>query len=66
VAPVIKAGTEVRTVRLPVGARWTHIWSEEVMEGGGDVDIAVPIGRPAVFYRHGSVYTDLFRSLPSA
>jgi alpha-glucosidase len=66
VAPVIEAGAEERTVRLPAGARWTHLWSGEVMEGARRVDVAAPIGRPAVFYRHGSPYTDLFRSLPDA
>ncbi len=59
VAPVIKKGAKTRKVCLPDG-KWIHFWSGETFEGGQDIDIAAPIGQPAVFYREGSEYADLF------
>jgi alpha-glucosidase len=66
VAPVIEAGVDRRGVRLPEGAAWLHLWSDRRFEGGQVIDIPAPIGQPAVFYRHGSAFTELFRALPDA
>ena len=59
VAPVIEKGAKTRKVCLPDG-KWIHFWSGETFEGGQDIDIAAPIGQPAVFYREGSEYVGLF------
>ncbi len=54
VAPVHAAGAQRWTPYLPAGARWTHVWSGEIFEGGARVDVAAPIGQPPVFVRAGS------------
>lgn len=54
VAPVHAAGAQRWTPYLPVGARWTHVWSGETFEGGARVDVAAPLGQPPVFVRAGS------------
>lgn len=57
VAPVLAAGVEEVTVRLPAGA-WQQIWTGEVVRipaGSTDVLTApAPIGRPAAWARTGS------------
>lgn len=51
VAPVVEAGARTRTVYLPAGATWFHIWTGESYEGGQSVDIPAPLGSPPVFAR---------------
>lgn len=51
VAPVVQAGARARTVYLPAGATWFHIWTGDAYEGGQSVDIAAPAGSPPVFSR---------------
>ena len=63
VAPVWKAGEERRSVYLPKGARWVHVWSGEAHEGGREVTVPAPLGRPAVFYRAGAARADLFSGI---
>lgn len=47
----MEAGARTRTVYLPSGATWFHIWTGERYEGGQSVDIAAPLGSPPVFSR---------------
>jgi alpha-glucosidase len=53
VAPVLDPGVERVQAYLPQG-RWVHLWSGTVFEGPRDVEVAAPIGKPAVFYREGA------------
>jgi sulfoquinovosidase len=48
VAPVVTEGATARTVYLPPGA-WFHVWTGDRYEGGGEVEVAAPIGQPPVF-----------------
>ncbi len=63
VAPVWQAAQETRSVYLPKGERWVHVWTEEVFEGGQEVEVAAPTGKPAVFYRAGCTNETLFAGL---
>jgi sulfoquinovosidase len=63
VAPVIEEGAVTREVYLPAG-EWMHIWSGKRF-GGGRHNIDAPIGSPPVFWRDGSGFADLFKSLVS-
>ncbi len=63
VAPVWQAGREEWTTYLPAGAEWVHVWSGETYPGGRDVTVAAPYGRPPVFHRAGSRFSDLFAGL---
>ncbi|MCY1745103.1 MULTISPECIES: alpha-glucosidase [Ensifer] len=63
VAPVWKAGEEERTVYLPKGTRWVHVWSGKKHEGGREVTVAAPLGQPAVFYRVGAARAELFAGI---
>lgn len=63
VAPVIKAGVERWTTYLPAGVPWVELWTGVVHDGGADITVDAPIGRPPLFYRQGSVWTDLFEGL---
>ncbi|MDR3513059.1 MAG: alpha-glucosidase [Caulobacteraceae bacterium] len=63
VAPVVEAGATTRSVYLPSGAGWTHVWSGAHYAGGAEVEVAAPLGRPPVFARQGSSHADLFAGL---
>ncbi len=65
VAPVLEAGVSARSVYLPTGAGWIHLWSGETFDGGQSVEIAAPFGQPPVFHRAGADRSDLFQSLRS-
>lgn len=65
VAPVLAEGARTWPVRLPAGADWTHLWSGTQYSGGRDVTVSAPLGELPVFFRDGSAYEGLFRSLPS-
>ncbi|WP_419255650.1 alpha-glucosidase [Caulobacter sp. ErkDOM-YI] len=65
VAPVLEAGVSARSVYLPTGAGWVHVWSGETFDGGQSVEIAAPFGQPPVFHRVGADQSDLFQSLRS-
>lgn len=51
VAPIHEAGADARSVYLPKGDDWRHIWQDKVYQGGQTVEISAPIGKPAVFIR---------------
>ena len=63
VAPVWQAGQTSRAVYLPNGEEWTHIWSGRSYSGGQSITTEAPIGRPPVFHRTGSEFTELFSEL---
>jgi alpha-glucosidase len=63
VAPVWQAGRTEWTTYLPEGAEWNHVWSGETFAGGQDVNVQAPFGKPPVYYRVGSKFTDLFAGL---
>ncbi len=51
VAPVVAEGATRRSVYLPAGATWFHVWTGDAYEGGQTVEIDAPIGSPPVFAR---------------
>lgn len=58
VAPVVEEAADTRRVLLPQG-EWIHLWSGEEY-AGGEYSISAPMGKPPVFFRKGSRFTDLF------
>ncbi|MCV9936786.1 alpha-glucosidase [Boseaceae bacterium BT-24-1] len=63
VAPVWHSGQNERTIYLPAGSDWLHVWSAQAFPGGKDVVVEAPIGRPPVFARTGSTFANLFAKL---
>lgn len=63
VAPVWQAAQETRSVYLPKGDVWVHVWSGQVYQGGNEITVDAPLGRPAIFYRQGSSQAALFDGL---
>jgi sulfoquinovosidase len=63
VAPAIRAGEAARRTYLPAGVRWVHLWSGAVSEGGQTLSVPCPIGAPAVFWREGSEWAELFKAV---
>jgi alpha-glucosidase len=63
VAPVWKADETERSVYLPKGADWVHVWSGKAHEGGREVTVPAPLGQPAVFYRAGAARENLFAGI---
>lgn len=63
VAPVWQADKSEWTSYLPEGAEWIHVWSGRTYAGGRDVTVEVPFGQPAVFYRAGAPFAELFADL---
>lgn len=59
VAPVYEEGKTIWKVYLPED-EWVHLWSGKEYRGG-EYEIEVPMGEPAVFYRKNSKYVDLFK-----
>ena len=62
VAPVVEKGRRSRRVLLP-GGRWVHLFTGEEFAGERSIKLSAPIGTPPVFYRAGSSFEELFRSL---
>ena len=56
-------GAERRSVHLPSGAEWVHVWTGERFAGGEAADVAAPLdGPPPLFARGGSaMLVDLAR-----
>lgn len=63
VAPIIEEGAVARRVYLPQG-EWVHVWSGACF-GAGWHEVDAPIGSPPVFWREGSKFVGLFKSLRS-
>lgn len=62
VCPVIRKGAKRKKVFLPEG-EWVHLWSGNVLKGERRHTVEAPLGYPPVFYRKGSEYAALFRSI---
>ena len=60
VCPVIRQGAKRRTVYLP-GGKWIGFWSGKEYRGERRYLISAPLGKPPVFYRKNSPWTELFR-----
>ena len=61
VAPVYEPSKTKWSVYLPED-KWVHLWTGKEYEGG-DVEVEVPLGKPAVFYRKNSAYVELFKKV---
>lgn len=64
VAPVLKKGQKKQRVYIP-DASWINVWTGVSVQAGWHTAEA-PIGRPPVYYRSGSDFEDLLRSIPAA
>ncbi|MCE9599168.1 MAG: alpha-glucosidase [Spirochaetia bacterium] len=63
VAPVLDPDTRTVSVYLPRG-EWVHIWTGDVKgstDSGTRIVVDAPIGKPAVFFKKGSVPGQAFR-----
>ncbi len=49
VAPVMYAQTFTRTLYLPKGHVWTHVWSGAVYQGGQEITVDAPLAEIPVF-----------------
>jgi alpha-D-xyloside xylohydrolase len=54
VAPVTEAGARNRSVYLPEGGSWTHVWSGTVHEGGRVIEQEAPLDEIPVYLRDGA------------
>jgi len=63
VAPVWQASQDQRSLYLPAGIDWIHVWTGQSFAGGQEISVAAPLGRPAVFYRADSEFETLFAGL---
>ncbi|CAL4180585.1 unnamed protein product, partial [Meganyctiphanes norvegica] len=66
VAPVIHRNQDIVDVHIPGGeSQWVHLWGDldEIITGPQDIQIAAPMGYPAVFYKVDSTFSDLFRTI---
>ena len=61
VAPVYLPGQTSWKVYLP-DDRWGFLWDHQEYGPGWHV-VEAPLGKPPVFYRHGSAFVGLFRTL---
>ena len=63
VAPVHKKDVKEWQVYLPAGQTWVNIWNMQEIQGGQSITIDAPIGKPPVFFRKGSTWTELFNGV---
>ncbi len=63
IAPVWQAGQNERTLYLPKGAEWVHVWSGATHDGGQEVTVAAPVGQPPVFFRKDAENAGLFAGI---
>jgi alpha-glucosidase len=61
VAPVYEPSKTKWNVYLPED-KWVHLWTGKEY-GGGEIEVEVPAGRLAVFYRKNSPYVELFKKV---
>lgn len=61
IAPVVKKGRKKWNLYLPQ-ENWTHIWTGAKFTGGW-ITVESPLGKPPVFYRTDSKYSELFREV---
>ncbi len=55
VCPVTEPNATSRTVYLPKGCQWYDFWTEELYEGGQDINVDAPIDRIPLFVKAGSI-----------
>ncbi|MDH2925754.1 alpha-glucosidase [Lonepinella koalarum] len=63
VAPVHKQGVTEWRVYLPSGETWISVWTAQEIQGGQTITVPAPIGKPPLFYRKNSQWTDLFAAI---
>jgi len=63
VAPVWQAGQDQRSLYLPAGTDWIHVWTGQSFAGGQEISVAAPLGQPPAFYRADSEFGALFAGL---
>ena len=61
VCPVVAPKTEYRAVFLPEG-EWVHLWTGRELTGGKEYRVRCRLGRPPVFYRKNSPFTETFKA----
>ncbi len=62
VAPITDPGVVMAKVYLPEGT-WVHVFTGKafaVAASGQRIEIAAPLGQPALFYRQGSAMSEPF------
>jgi sulfoquinovosidase len=55
VAPVVTASTAARVVLLPEGGWYNFFGPDDLIAGGGSVEVEVPLGEAAIFARAGAI-----------
>jgi len=63
VAPVCQAAQDQRSLYLPRGTDWIHVWTGQSFAGGHEISVAAPLGQPPAFYRVDSEFDALFAGL---
>jgi sulfoquinovosidase len=63
VAPVWQAAQAERTLYLPQGTTWIHVWTGKSFAGGNDITVGALLGHPPVFYQPESAFAPLFAAL---
>lgn len=63
VAPVHAEGAVEWKVYLPAEVTWINVWNHQEIQGGQYVTVPAPIGKPPLFYRKNSIWSDLFSSI---
>ena len=51
VAPVTVQNSTSRQVYFPAGAKWTHVFTKEVVEGGKSMTVQAPLDQIPVYTR---------------
>ena len=54
IAPVMEQGATMRRVYLPEDSRWKNFWTEELLDGGQEVEVPAPLDQIPVFVREES------------
>ncbi|SMB78086.1 alpha-glucosidase [Pasteurella testudinis DSM 23072] len=63
VAPVHEANADEWKVYLPANETWVYVWDKQEVQGGQYITVPAPIGKPPLFYRKNSQWTELFNGI---
>ncbi len=63
VAPVHQKGATEWQVYLPSRETWVNVWTMQEIQGGQRITIEAPIGKPPVFFRKNSKWSELFKGI---